>query len=878
MREFLICITILLIVSQSLVSQRGPKGNRGKKGGSAVLITGVVLDSDSQLPMEYATVSIYSKKDSSIVTGSLTDLAGIFELVVRPGNYYIKTEFISYSSTIYNDLDFKNSGSKIDIGNILLSPESELLDNIEIVGERSETTFALDKKIFTVGKDLANRGGSAEDILDNVPSVTVDIDGAVSLRGSDGVRILIDGRPSGMAGVGNTNGLRNIPANLIERVEVITNPSSRYEAEGMAGIINIVLKKNDNSGFNGSFDLTGGYPRRLGASANINYRKNKLNWFLNYGLNDNLNPGGGYRIQDQLLTNSAGDGLRQLSLQDRDQRRESLSNSFRFGADYFLTDKEQITAAFLYRKSDENNLTTIIYEDYIGESSSFLSEPLWERDIDKLSQLNLDNVDFSTDPLTSIIRRIDDEKEDEKNLEYSLNYRKEFSSREHTLNAVVQFREKSEIESSQFGSENTFNIEQIQSINDQRSNNDEADKTWLVQLDYIHPLGKDHKYELGLRSSIREITNDFLVEEEMDMNYMAIEGLSNNFIYDENVHAAYGIYGNTISKFSYQVGLRGEHSQINTRLLQTSEGGENERSYTNLFPSGFLNYGFSETSAIQASYSRRIRRPRFWDLNPFFTFSDNRNFYSGNPNLNPEFTDSYEIGQIQYWDNLSLNSSLFYRTTDASIQRILVIDNMTSNTLRLPVNIGRASDMGLDMSLSYSGIKWLRLDGNWNIFRNIITILQDDVTSTIYDNFKVVRNYTEDINTFQNEYNVSINQADNITWNGRLTARITVFDSDIQMRANYRGPRQSTQGSRRAVGSLDVGWSKDLLSKRMTLTLSVRDLLNTRKRNGVTLLDGFADRSEFQWRSRTASLTASYRINQKKKRKRQGGNYENEEF
>jgi len=389
-----------------------------------------------------------------------------------------------------------------------------------------------------------------------------------------------------------------------------------------------------------------------------------------------------------------------------------------------------------------------------------------------------------------------------------------------------------------------------------------------MQLDFVRPLGKDHKYELGIRGSLREIRNDFLVEDDIEGNWTKISELSNDFIYNEDVIAAYAIYGNSFNKFSYQLGLRSEFSIINTQLLQAEEGGTNKRDYNNFFPSGHINYNFTESSALQLSYSRRIRRPRFWDLNPFFTFSDNRNFFSGNPNLNPEFTDSYELGQIQYWDDLSISSSLFHRVTQSSMQRILVVDNETTNTLRMPFNIGTFRNTGLDLSISYSGLKWLRLDANWNIFRNQLELEQKDISESIYNTYKVVRNYSEDFESFQNQYGVSLNAIDNIIWTSRITARFTFWGSDLQIRGNYRGPRQSSQGSRAALGSIDIGWSKDFFSKRMTATISLRDLINTRKRNGVTLLDNFVDKSEFQWRSRSASLTLSYRINQKKKRGR----------
>ena len=864
----------LLIVVNNAYSQYPDRQNSTK-----VELSGNVVDGDTGSALEFATISLFSDIDSSLIDGTLSDNQGKFALNVSPGNYYLKLEFISYQSKMIDLEPISPGESSISIGEFSLRQESTLLDDVEIVADRSETVFALDKRIFTVGKDLANRGGSAEDILDNVPSVTVDIEGNVSLRGSSGVRILIDGRPSGLVGVGNTNGLRSIAANMIEKVEVITNPSARYEAEGMAGIINIILKKNETHGFNGSFDLNSGYPTRAGASANLNYRKNNINWFVNYGLNYNESPGGGFAIQDQLSYDELSmTEQRQFTSTDRENDRTGLNNSIRFGLDYFITDKDQLTGSFLLRKSDEDNLYRLRFDDYIAGVNDFGFDPLWENDLDDLIPLNI--RDFSetldNDLLYNSINRTDTEFENEKNLEYQLNYRKEFSSRDHNFNASLQYREKSEDEGSELLSSYQDDLPGALEDLKQSSLNSESDHTWLFQMDYVHPISKDHKWEAGLRSSFKQIVNDYKVEEEIDGVFQPLSEFTNNFIYDEDIHAAYGIYGNTIKKFSYQFGLRVEHSTINTQLLD-SETPENKREYFNIFPSGFLNYNFSESNAVQASYSRRINRPGFWSLNPFFTFSDNRNFFSGNPNADPELTDSYEIGHINYLDELTISSSLFYRHTDASLQRVQVVNKSDITTNRLPINIGTVDDYGLDISINYSGIKWLRIDGNWNIFRNQLSLDQADTDNKLYDYYTSVRNYQGTQDDFKDQYDYELRETDNVTWNGRITFRLTVWDSDIQIRTNYRGARETSQGSSLGVGSVDLGFSKDFLkAKNLTLTLSARDIFNSRRHNGLVLLDDFFRKSDFQWRARTVRLSASYRINQKKKRG--GDNRSNGDF
>ncbi len=837
----LLCICVLF----SGFSQRGqrPGGGPGGKGDKfpPIKVVGKLLDGESKTPLEFATVSAISMRNEQLVGGGITDENGNFDIAIRGKKVKFVFEYISYESYETDFLDIDRSKESMYLGKIEMFPQGVKIDGVEIRAEKSETQFALDKRVFNVGKDLANRGGSAEDILDNVPSVTVDIEGTVSLRGSEGVRILVDGKPSSLAGIGNSNGLRSIPANMIDRVEVITNPSARYEAEGMAGIINIVLKKDRAQGFNGTVDVSGGFPTNYGISANLNYRKNNLNWFVNYGINYRESPGSGYTYQE--IQN--GNQLEILD-QDRDMNRTSFNNSVRFGLDYFLSDKEQITAAIIRRTGDEDNLSTLTYLDYLN----------------------------STNPsdLISTTVRSDDEFEDELNQEYSLSYNKEFSSKDHKLSATVQFNERAETEGSDLiqtlqlpGAEPEFESFQI-------SDNDEGYSTLLFQVDYVHPFSKLHKWEIGARSTLRDVKNDFFVGEVINGDTLGIPGFVNDFLYNEDIHAVYGIYGNGFEKMSYQVGLRAEYSQIQTELPSAGEEGVNLNEFLSLFPSGHFNYKLSDTNSWQISYTRRVRRPRFWDLNPFFTFSDPRNFFSGNPLVNPQFTDSYELSNIRLWEAFNFTGSIFYRHTEESIQRVQIVDADQGTTLRLPINIGEINDLGLDLNASYRGLKWLRLDGNFSIFRNSITVNPAQLEDKLYDFYRIVRNYEGDLTQFNQQFSYSFENSTILSYNGRLTARFTFWGSDLQLRGNYRGPRASAQGQWDPVGSLDIGWSKDFLKRKLSLTLSVRDLFNSRKRRGTTEFDNFYQYSEFQWRARTARLTASYRINQKQSRRgRRGG-------
>ncbi len=801
----LIFIFLMMTIPFALFAQQ-PK----MKG----IVKGKVVDVDSNAPLEYATISILSQKDSSIVTGDITDATGQFTISTRPGNHFVKIDFIGYQPVFVNDVVINRENKMVDLGTLKLGANAEQLQEIEVRAEKSSVQMSLDKRVFNVGKDLANTGGSAEDILDNVPSVAVDVEGNVSLRGSEGVQILVDGKPSGMIGIGGSGGLKNIPANLIDKVEVITNPSAKFEAEGAAGIINIVLRKEKKKGLNGSFDFTAGYPQILGTAINLNYRRKNFNFFTNLGINNRTNIGGGSSYQefyDSLTT--------EILKTDREHNRGGITGSFRFGADYYVNKNNILTTSFNYRLGDENNLSTIYYQDFLN---------------------SLDN------PLGNSTRT-DEEEEKESKLEYVLSYKRLLGKKGHELTADVRYQDNSEIENSIF-TEKFFTSENIPSgIDDtqQRSNNEEGESRLITKLDYVRPFGKDGKFEAGYQGSYRNIRNDFLVEQLNDQVWEVFDGLSNNFNYEENIHAVYAMYGNKINKFSYQFGGRLEHSDVVTELLQTNE--VNPRDYTNFFPTIHLTYDLPSDNAVQVSYSRRLRRPRFWDLNPFFTLSDARSRFSGNPDLDPEFTDSYEIGHIKYWEKGSLGSSIFYRHTTGVIQRIISdvieVDSIIV-TFRQPENLATRDDIGFEFNFSYNPVKWLRINGDMNLFRSIT-----DGT-----------NFGDDFS------------ADTYTMSGRLTTRTTIKKkTDVQIRFNYRAPRETTQGRTKAMAMMDFGANRDILKNKGTLTLSIRDVFNSRRRRGIIDTENLFREEEFQWRGRTATLTLNYRLNQKKRRGGQRG-------
>lgn len=827
---------LFIITALSLCTTATAQGTSRPVSSPPGTVTGILQDASTEAPLEYATISIYGLPDSNLITGNVSDATGTFTIALDNGQYYAKIDFISYASYFTPAFEIKAGSKAVDLGIIKMSPAAEQLVEVEVRAEKSNMQIMLDKRVFNVGQDLANMGGSAENILDNVPSVAVDVEGNVSLRGNQNVRILVDGRPSGLVGLGDNAGLRQIPANLIDRVEVITNPSSKYEAEGSVGIINIILKKDSRKGVNGSVELNGGYnggydrmplyasgyPGQYGGAINLNYRKRDFNFFINTGINYRKGPGSGFQYQEFYTANGDIDFI---TTRDRAHFRGGYSGNVRLGADYYLTDKDIFTTSFLYRYSEDINYTEVIYTDYAD-----------------------------VDDLMGYTMRTDDEVERDPNLEYVLSYKKDFAEKDRKLTADIRYQTNFETEGSnirEFTNPTTLPNPFLNNPTAlQRANNREGERVLIAQVDYTHPFSENGRVEVGYRGSLRNISNKYLVEDQ-DANgeWQRINSVSNDFNFNENIQAAYANIGDKIKKFSYQLGMRYEYSYIATELLDTGE--ENNRSYPRpFFPSAFLSYDLPNKNAVQLSYSRRLRRPRFRELNPFFSFTDARNRYSGNPNLDPEFSHVIELNHIKYFEKGTITSAAYFRRTTGNVDRIRRIENVVENgdsltlTITQPENLATENAYGLEFTFNAKPYDWWTLDGNFNFFRAII------------DGTNLDNNFT----------------ADNLSWFMRLTSRFDIKKkTDIQLRWNYRAPNQTPQGRSKALYHLDIGVSQEILKNKGTVTLSVNDVFNSRMWRYETFGPDFYIEGDFQWRARSVTLSVNYRINQQKRRGPGGG-------
>ena len=802
-------------------------------------IKGKVIDTETDEPLEYATVSLFHSQDSTLVTGVITNSNGLFSLKAKPGKYYVVVQFMGYKDKTLN-VNIKDNKTVVSLGEILMNTDAALLDEVEIVAEKSTMSMTLDKRVFNVGKDVSSTAGNAIEVLDNIPSVNVDVDGNVSLRGDSGVQILVDGKVSGLAGTSTQDALRSLQADMIERIEVVTNPSVRYDAEGTAGIINIVLKKDKRKGFNASVDLRGGFPVQwgekffkedfpfqTGIGASLNYRFKKFNVFANYNFNyrDDISEGYsiteyyGDLIYDPILANH--DDAEQITEQLTYRNRNRKGHNIRGGFDYYFTDDDILTFSAMYRQSDGHNTPAVTY-------------------IDKFPFQGINNYSLRTEDWFN----------ERPMMEYTLSYDKYFGSKDNSLKASVRYftnsdTEWSDIVDAEFLTEEDLNNNNpFYSIN-QHTYAQENQQNLQATVDYVRHYGLS-VIEFGGKYTGRWINNNMMVTE----NDSILEDYTHDFDYNQQVAALYGSYGREFGRFSGQVGLRGEFTLIDT-YLTGSNSGSNQK-YLNVFPTGHLNYSLTEVDQIQASYARRIRRPWYGQMAPFSSFNDDRNIRTGNPDLKPIFTDSYEFSYLRFWERGNINFTAYYRHSTDVIRNFTTVVGDIS--ISRPENFGISDDYGIELVGSLDIFKWWNVNGSINFFKS----------NTVGD--WNGRHYTTDsYNTF-----------------ARIVTKFRLKNiCDFQISGRYMGPREEPLGYREANYWCDFAASRDIFNKNATISLNIRDVFGSRQHGGESWGDNFWQYSESSWSTTSVTLNFNYRINQQQNNKRRmqqngGDSYESE--
>lgn len=790
-----------------------------------VTVSGTVLEKGSNYPLEYATIS-FTNSEGKIVTGGITGVDGKYNIDVPMGTYTIRYEFISYQTV---ELKNQRLTSNTTIPTVYLDLDAASLEEVVVRAETTEVQVRLDKKIYNIGKDLTAGGATVSDALNNVPSVTVDVDGSIALRGSDNVKILINGKPSAIAGFGSPDVLNQLPAEAIERVEVITSPSARYDAEGTAGILNIILKKEKTLGLNGSISTSLSDPTAFNVTGNINLRTEKFNIFNTTGYNYREMPGSGRFDNNYFSRTIYDENGNPITINPQfDRIKENRSNdrlrkgfNTNLGIEYFLTETSSITASGFFRggKSDNNTINNVF---------SYRDNTLAEQNV-----------------------RTEDANDDNSNIQFALNYENKLDdSGHHKLTADLQYEtskrdqlshildQKTVPDNSRLPMENIYN-------NEDRTN-------YLAQVDYVYPIGEHAQFEAGYRGDFNQTVTDYVLMQEVDHSgvYVRNDSISNIFTLDQNVNAIYTQYGNKLGeKFSFLLGLRLENTvmkgKVDAENVQANMPFDLnfDKNYTGLFPTVNLTYELKENENITLGYNRRINRPWRWFLNPFPSRSSEANVFQGNPDLDPAYASAFDLGYLKRWKKLTLTTSIYYQHETDSFERVQEeTGEVTSNGVNvirsLPINLSTNDRYGFELGLMYYPARWLSLNGSFNYYQF--------ETKGFYNNV----DYGAKSNSYFGRFSSKVKFPHKIEW---------------QTNAFYRGPNKNAQTKTDAMKSIDMAISKDLFDDNATLALNVSDLLNTRKRSSFTSTDFFTSDSEFQWRPRTVTMTFTYRFNQQKR-------------
>ena len=800
---------------------------QGSEDSPKFTITGKVIDKENNQPLEYATITLKSNNRPDFIQGGITDSEGNFQIESVPGKYDINIEFISFVTYTMNGVSLK---SNLNLGTIAMEIDPSELEEVELVGEQTQVEIRLDKRIYNVGKDITVRGGSVADVLGNIPSITVDVEGNIALRGNNNVRILINGKPSGLVGISGPDGLRQLPSESIEKVEVITSPSARYDAEGTGGILNIILKKQERSGFNGNFNINGGIPETFRGTATVNWKTKKLNLFSTNTIGRRTSISNGLSENEYFNEEEANSYLFETGKINRERDQLFIS----LGAEYFIDKSSSFTLNGFYRDNEGINDGVVTIDE-------------------------LNSLDGST---ISTVERKQYEPELDESFQLSGLYEKKFNDKGHEISATYQYEQSTEDELAQITSLQTF--PSIRINDNEEVTTLESQKRILAQVDYIYPLDENTQIELGYRGTFNTIETDYEVAFIENNNRSIDADLTNVLVYKEYVNAAYSQFGKKINKFSLLLGLRMEDSNI--VIDQRTTNDYTNKRYTNWFPTVNLSFEIDEKESITLGYAKRIRRPRGFFLNPFPSRNSITNFFQGNPDLDPASTGSFDFGYLKRFKKFTLNGSIYYQRTTNNFQFVnedtgetvvLSGDPNDSNSdlvivpvlRRGPINLSKNKRYGGEASLTFTPNRKIRLNANFNLYSN-------EVIGT---------------------YNGFVFDAKNISWSSRFISSIN-FGKGLswQNQLFLRGPRVTAQSRSKPLGGLSTAFNKDILKDKGTLSFRISDVFNSQKYRSDTFTDTFNSYSEFQWRQPTYIATFTYRLNQKKNQRSRRSRYDDD--
>lgn len=797
MKNLLILVLLLILSGVYAYSQIPPgmggggMGNMPKNG----VIKGKIIEAESKAPMEYANVAVFSKRDSSLVSGGIADAQGLFEVSGLPfGMYYVEANFIGFEKTTIKDVKIIPNAPTVNMGTIELNAESKTLGEVDVIAERNRIEYKIDKKVINVSNDINAAGGTAVTVLENTPSVEVDIDGNVSLRGSSSFTVLIDGRPSVLGG---SDALKQIPSSAIENIEIITNPSVKYDPDGMAGIINVVMKKNILAGFNGIINTNIGTGEKYGADLTMNYKTKKYNLFFGANWNDNKDKGT-MRSSRETYDN---DTITYLTTEEkRNQKRGGTR--IQGGFDLFLSDKTSVT---LSGETGEYNFDA----EGGGNNHRYQLPADPALDIYSIKENNSSRAGNFIEGSASFLSKFDD-------------------SGMHKLEGSFEYQNR-DGKSEDKTSESRYDATYSQNLGDiSRVVTTEKEKSddYRAKIDYTKPFKNGGKLEAGVQSRLERETEIF------NFTNFGINDpkYTSDMDFKEDIHSIYFTLSGSLKPVKYQLGMRGEYTKRSiAHSLVTTPYTLDTLDY---FPSAHFSLDLNENNQLMTSYSRRIDRPGGRDLDPFPSYMNQYTIRKGNPALKPEYTDSYELSMMRKFGNSFISLETFYRTTAGKIERSMDVSGDT--TIMQAFNLERDHSMGGELMGNINVTKWLLLNTSVTLYRYQ---MEGELKGKIIDR-----------------------QSTNYSGRMNATVKFSP-DSRLQLTGFYRGPSVSAQGEQESTLFTNVSYRHEFMKKKLTATLSLRDAFGTAKFEGTSVGDDFKSSFRMQREPRVFMLTLSYKIN-----------------
>ncbi|KMQ71860.1 TonB-dependent receptor domain-containing protein [Chryseobacterium koreense] len=792
-----------------------------------VNVSGKIVDKQNQA-VPYASVTFGNKANKQFSDATLTDEKGGFEIGLVPGNYDVTIEAIGYKK-ITSNRQISNAGN---LGNLTVESESsgplsktQDIQGVTIVATTKPVKVEIDKKTYDVKSDLTAIGGNLQDVLQNVPSVSVDPDGTVSMRGSSNVKFLVNGKPSALLGIDDgANALQSIPADQIDRIEVITNPSAKFDASGTAGILNIILKKTTKMGFNGSVVGTLGYLPRTSLNTNLSWKKGNLTWFLNGGGGYTESKGKNWTDAVYSVYPNYPDANGTQFLQRGYQSTES-KNFFKnyngsAGMVYDLNANNSVNASVTLRRFESESNSPVTYTDYLTDNTIATGY----RNSTGNNSNNGIQGDFGFD------HKFDDKGQ---NLSFSLSLQRNDSDSQSLIDQ--NYRQKS--------------------LQD-KLNQNTLSKSLVGKIDYELPIGEQSMFNVGYKIDANKNDYSFNVLRNIGDGFstIGVEPYNNNTNYSELINAAYIQFKSKINNFGYQVGLRDELSNITINyqnLSGTDNINDKKKNYNNLFPSVFLSYDLGKNNQFLLNYSRRISRPRSWFLVPYMSFNDSQNIFKGNADLNPSYIDSFELGYNLSKKKFTLNPVVYFKRENDDVKMALAFVNGTFITQ--PMNLGVDQRIGLDLNYSYDPFSWWKIMGEFDLYQY----------KTTGDYYYSSEDPNDPNQTIQNH----------VSFDGKgNSARIRMSNTfkidktfNIQLQGNYRAAQIEGANDNKAMYFVNLGATKTIWKGDGTIAFNIQDIFNTRSRNVIQTGNGFTRESFMQWSPRQFSLSLTYRFKQGEK-------------